>query len=220
MESNSNSIGRTTITIHELFETQVQNNPEAVAIICQGQQLTYGELNAQANQLAHYLKSVGVTKESLVGLCIERSLAMVVGVLAILKASGAYVPLYISNPTARIAFILEDAQVKVLLTQASLLDKLPTHIEQTVCIDRDSNQIAQQPPNNLNEVVTSTDLAHIVYTSGSTGKPKGVMLTHGNLSHYAHSLQLAFDITPKDIYLHRGSIALIVSAYPRTSRSK
>jgi non-ribosomal peptide synthetase component F len=173
MESNSNSIGRTTITIHELFETQVQNNPEAVAIICQGQQLTYGELNAQANQLAHYLKSVGVTKESLVGLCIERSLAMVVGVLAILKASGAYVPLDISNPTARLAFILEDAQVKVLLTQASLLDKLPTQIEQTVCIDRDSNQIAQQPPNNLNEVVTSTDLAHIVYTSGSTGKPKG-----------------------------------------------
>ncbi|MGL5940629.1 MAG: non-ribosomal peptide synthetase [Waterburya sp.] len=198
--------------IYELFETQVQNNPQAVAIICQGQQLTYGELNAQANQLAHYLKSVGVTKESLVGLCIERSLAMVVGVLAILKAGGAYVPLDLSNPIARLAFILEDAQVKVLLTQASLLDKLPTQIEQTICIDRDWDQIAQQPETNLNETVNSEALAHIVYTSGSTGKPKGVMLTHGNLSHYAHSLQLAFDITPKDIYLHRGSIALIVSA--------
>lgn len=198
--------------IHQLFETQVQNNPEAVAIICQGQQLTYGELNAQANQLAHYLKTIGVTKESLVGLCIERSLGMVVGVLAILKAGAAYVPLDISNPTARLAFILEDAQIKVLLTQTSLLDKLPNQIEQTVCIDGDWEQIAQESPVNLNETVTSSDLAHIVYTSGSTGKPKGVMLTHGNLSHYAQSLQLAFNITPKDIYLHRGSIALIVSA--------
>jgi amino acid adenylation domain-containing protein len=198
--------------IHQLFETQVQNNPEAVAIICQGQQLTYSELNAQANQLAHYLKTIGVTKESLVGLCIERSLAMVVGVLAILKVGAAYVPLDISNPTARLAFILEDAQIKVLLTQTSLLDKLPTQIEQTIYLDGDWDKIAQQPPVNLNETVTSSDLAHIVYTSGSTGKPKGVMLTHGNLSHYAQSLQLAFDITPKDIYLHRGSIALIVSA--------
>ncbi|BAZ44755.1 McnE protein [Chondrocystis sp. NIES-4102] len=198
--------------IPQLFEAQVKNNPDAVAIISQGQQLTYGELNAQANQLAHYLKSVGVCRESLVGLCIERSLSMVVGVLAILKAGGAYVPLDITNPTARIAFILEDAQVKVLLTQASLLDKLPTQIEQTICLDRDWDQIAQQSSNNLKDIPNSKDLAHIVYTSGSTGKPKGVMLTHGNLSHYANSLQLAFNITPKDIYLHRGSIALIVSA--------
>lgn len=198
--------------IPQLFEAQVKNNPDAVAIICQGQQLTYGELNAQANQLAHYLKSVGVGRESLVGLSIERSLAMVVGVLAILKAGGAYVPLDISNPTARIAFILEDAQVKILLTQANLLDKLPTQIKQTICLDRDWHQIAQQSRDNLKDTPNSTDLAHIVYTSGSTGKPKGVMLTHGNLSHYAHSLQLAFNITPKDVYLHRGSIALIVSA--------
>ncbi|PSB09960.1 non-ribosomal peptide synthetase [Pleurocapsa sp. CCALA 161] len=198
--------------IHQLFETRVRQNPEAVAIICRGEQLTYGELNAQANQLARYLQTLGVTRDSLVGLCLERSLSMVVGVLAILKAGGAYIPLDISNPPARLAFILEDARVKVLLTQESLLKKLPTQIEQTICLERDWHLITRQPQDNLDETVKSSDLAHIVYTSGSTGKPKGVMLTHGNLSHYAQSLQLALEITPADIYLHRGSIALIVSA--------
>ena len=198
--------------IHQLFAAQVAHNPEAIALICQGEALTYRELNRRANQVAHYLRSVGVTKGSLVGLCIERSLLMVVGVLGILKAEAAYVPLDISNPTARIAFIIEDAQIQVLLTQNSLTTKIPGEIAQTVCLDRDWQAIAEQPSENLPQTVTSNDLAHIVYTSGSTGKPKGVMLTHGNLSHYAQSLQLAFKITPQDTYLHRGSIALIVSA--------
>ncbi|WP_144866034.1 non-ribosomal peptide synthetase, partial [Hyella patelloides] len=198
--------------IHQLFETQVQRNPQAVAVICQGQQLTYGELNTQANQLARYLQTKGVTKGSLVGLCLERSLSMVIAIFAILKAGAAYLPLDISNPTARLAFILEDAQAKVLLTQESLLEKLPAQVEQTICVDLDWHLIAQQPQDNLDEAVNIADLAHIIYTSGSTGKPKGVVLTHGNLSHYAQSLQLALDITPADIYLHRGSIALIVSA--------
>ena len=198
--------------IHQLFEERVERNSQAIAIICQGGQLTYDELNNKANQLARHLQSLGVTTGSLVGLCIERSLNMVVGVLGILKAGGAYVPLDISNPPARIAYILEDACVKVLVTQADLLDKLPTQIEQTVCIDRDKQAIANYPSENLAQTVDVADLAHIVYTSGSTGKPKGVMLTHGNLCHYAQSLQQTFNITPNDIYLHRGSIALIVSA--------
>ena len=198
--------------IHRLFEERVEHNSQAVAVICRGEQLTYGELNNRANQLARHLQSLGVTRGSLVGLCIERSLDMVVGVLAILKAGGAYVPLDISNPPARIAYILEDARVKALVTQADLLDKLPAQIEQTVCIDRDRKAIANYPAENLAQIVNISDLAHIVYTSGSTGKPKGVMLTHGNLCHYAQSLQQTFDITPDDIYLHRGSIALIVSA--------
>ncbi|MCC0178324.1 amino acid adenylation domain-containing protein [Waterburya agarophytonicola K14] len=231
-------------SIHQLFEARVEQNPSAIAIICQGQQLTYGELNQQANQLAHYLRAKGVAPGSLVGLCIERSLFMVVGVLAILKAGGAYVPLDISNPTARIAYILEDADIKILLTQESLLNKLPAKVEQIICGDRDHpsgtlrdyplstlhdyplgtlrdyplgtlrdrHLIADCSKDNLNLDITISDLAHIVYTSGSTGKPKGVMLTHGNLSHYAQSLQQAFNITPADVYLHRGSIALIVSA--------
>ena len=198
--------------VHQLFEARVNANPQAIAIVCGEQQLTYGELNQQANQLARYLQIKGVSKGSLVGLCIERSPSMVVGVLAILKAGGAYVPLDIGNPRERLAFILEDARVKVLLTQADLLDRLPEQIEQTICGDRDRHLISQSSQANLHLDVTISDLAHIVYTSGSTGKPKGVMLTHGNLSHYAQSLKLAFNITPADTYLHRGSIALIVSA--------
>ncbi len=198
--------------IHQLFEARVKQNPSAVAILYGEQQLTYGELNQQANQLAYFLQAKGVTPGSLVGLGIERSPAMVVGVLAILKTGSAYVPLDVTNPTARIAFILEDAQVKVLLTQESLLNKLPAEVEQTICGDLDRDLIAQCPEDNLNLDLTISDLAQIVYTSGSTGKPKGVMLTHGNLSHYAQSLQLALNITPADVYLHRGSIALIVSA--------
>ena len=211
-DSNQTQAEPASLCIHQLFEARVRQNPEAIAIICQGQQLTYGELNQEANQLARYLQSVGVRSGSLVGLCIERSLSMVVGVLAILKAGGAYVPLDISNPPARIAFILEDAGVEVLLTQADLLDRLPSQVKQTVCIDRERDAIASQSDLNLDEAVDLSDLAHVVYTSGSTGKPKGVMLTQGNLSHYAQSLQLAFEIEKSDIYLHRGSIALIVSA--------
>ncbi len=198
--------------IHQMFEAQAAQNPQAIAIICQGEQLTYGELNVRANQLAHYLRNQGITAKSLVGLCLERSLAMVVGVLGILKAGGAYVPLDISNPAARLSFILEDAQVNILISQSSLLDKLPGQVEQTICIDRDWHLIAEHSQANLELDLTISDLAHIVYTSGSTGKPKGVMLTHGNLSHYAQSLQAAWQITPADTYLHRGSLALIVSA--------
>lgn len=198
--------------VHQLFEVQAARNPKAIALICQGEQLTYGELNTRANQLAHYLKDRGVCSQSLVGLCIERSLSMVVGILAILKAGGAYVPLDISNPAARLSFILEDARVNILITQSSLLDKLPSQVEQAVCLNRDWHLISEYSQDNLELDTISSDLAHIVYTSGSTGKPKGVMLTHGNLSHYAQSLQAAWNITPADIYLHRGSIALIVSA--------
>ena len=211
-DQNQTQAESTLQCIHQLFEASASKNPKAIAIICGGEQLTYNELNRQANQLAHYLQAKGVTQGSLVGLCIERSLTMVVGVLAILKAGAAYVPLDISNPPARLAFILEDAEVKVLVTQSHLLDKLPAQIEQTVCVDRDWNAIAKSSSDNLNLDLAINDLAHIVYTSGSTGKPKGVMLSHGNLSHYAQSLQLALNITPADVYLHRGSIALIVSA--------
>ena len=199
-------------SVHQLFQQQVRRNSNAVAIACGEEQLSYSELNQKANQLAHYLRKKGVTSQSLIGLCIERSPEMVIAVLAILKAGGAYVPLDISNPQARIAFILEDTQAKVLITQASLSRQLPTQIEQTIYIDRDWQLISQQPQENLNLDVCPTDIAHIVYTSGSTGKPKGVMLSHGNLSHYAQSLKSVFNITPNDVYLHRGSIALIVSA--------
>jgi non-ribosomal peptide synthetase component F len=199
-------------SLHELFEAQVESNPNSVALICEEQQLTYAQLNSRANQLAHYLRNRGVETESLVGLYLERSIEMVVGILGILKAGGAYVPLAVDNPPERKAFILQDAQVSILLTQEHLLPEIPEQITQAICLDRDWSVISQQSADNFDIDVTLTNLAHIVYTSGSTGKPKGVMLTHANLSHYAHALQIAFNITPEDVYLHRGSIALIVSA--------
>ena len=197
--------------VHQLFAAQVQQNGDGVAVVCREQQLTYSELNQKSNQLARYLQKKGVGKGTLVGLCIERSLSMVIAVMAILKAGAAYVPLDITNPPARIAFILEDAKVEILVTQASLLPKLPK-VKQTICSDRKQEEIEQEATADLDLSCNLEDLAHVVYTSGSTGKPKGVMLTHGNLSHYACSLQQAFEITPADVYLHRGSIALIVSA--------
>ncbi len=211
---NQTEVGLESQCVHQLFETRVAQNPNAIALRCQSQQLTYEELNQRANQLAHYLTTLGVGKQSLVGLCLERSPDMVVGVLGILKTGAGYVPLDQENPPARLEYILEDSQITVLLTESTLQDKLPqsANIQSLICLDRDWNLIEQQLSDNLNIDLDPLDLAHIVYTSGSTGKPKGVMITHGNLSHYAYSLQIALNITPEDVYLHRGSIALIVSA--------
>jgi microcystin synthetase protein McyA len=164
--------------IHELFAAQVERTPDAVAVVYENQQLTYKELNAKANQLAHYLRSLGVKPEVLVGICVERSLDMAIGLLAILKAGGAYVPLDPNYPQERIAFILEDTQTSVLLTHQYLIEKLPEHKAQIVCLDIDSGIISQQNrdnPVNLSEI---NNLAYVIYTSGSTGKPKGVLGLH------------------------------------------
>ena len=201
-------------SIVELFEIRAAQNPDAIALKCQQQQLTYTELNQKANQVARYLQTLGVGKQSLVGLYLERSPDMVVGVLGILKTGAGYVPLDRENPPKRLAYILEDSQIKVLLTQNELENKLPSTPNDLslVCLDRDWHLIESCPGDNLNIEIAPENLAHIVYTSGSTGKPKGVKISHGNLSHYAHSLKIALNITPDDVYLHRGSIALIVSA--------
>jgi amino acid adenylation domain-containing protein len=198
--------------IHQMLAETAEQNPDAVAIVHQQERLTYGELNSQANQVAHYLQSLGVKPESLVGLFFERSLSMVVGLFGILKAGGAYVPLDLVNPKERQAFILQDSQLSILLTQEHLLEQVPEQITKAICLDRDWPTIAKQPTHNPTSQVTQANIAQIVYTSGSTGKPKGVMLTHGNVSHYAQDLQRVFKIAPTDVYLHRGSIALVVSA--------
>ena len=213
-EWNQTQVDIETRCVHQLFETRVEQNPNAIALKCKEQQLTYQQLNQKANQLAHYLQTLGVAKNSLVGLFLERSPDMVVAVLGILKTGAAYVPLDRENPSARLAYILEDSRIKVLLTESELENDLPrsNSLKSIISIDRDWNLIERQPTHNLNINPNSEDLAHIVYTSGSTGKPKGVMISQGNLSHYAHSLQIALNITPEDVYLHRGSIALIVSA--------
>jgi amino acid adenylation domain-containing protein len=168
--------------IHQLFEQQVELSPDAVALVFENRQLTYRELNARANQLAHYLQTLGVVPEVLVGICMERTVEMVVGLLAILKAGGVYVPLDPTYPLERLSLMLEDAQPLVLLTQQHLLKQLPHDGRKAVCIDSDWQAIAQQSAANLTDEMTADHLAYIIYTSGSTGKPKGAAVSHQAIS--------------------------------------
>ena len=164
--------------VHGLFEAQTERTPDAIAVVFDGEHLTYRELNRRANQLAHHLKSLGVKPEIPVGICVDRSLEMVVGLLGILKAGGAYVPLDPAYPPERLVFMLEDAEVAVLLTQALLVESLPKHQGRIVCLDTDWEIIERQSEANLISEVKLDNLAYVIYTSGSTGTPKGVLGTH------------------------------------------
>ena len=165
-------------TIDDLFEAQVERTPKAVAVKFGDRQLTYEELNSRANQLAHHLRRLGVEPEGCVAICVERSLEMIVGLIAILKAGGAYVPLEPAYPSERISFILEDSQARLLLTQEHLTHSLPVANVQTICLDRDWQEIAQESSENPTEGAAATNSAHLIYTSGSTGQPKGVLSAH------------------------------------------
>lgn len=164
--------------LHQLFEAQVALTPEAIAALFEDKHLTYHELNSRANQLAHYLQKLGVGPETLVGICTERSLDMVVALLAVLKAGGAYVPLDPAYPKDRLAFTLEDAQVQVLLTKQSLVKHLPQYISKLISLDTDWEVIAQEHDENLVSETMQENLAYVIYTSGSTGRPKGVAIAH------------------------------------------
>ena len=164
--------------IHQLFEEQVERSPTPVAVIFENKQLTYRELNSRSNQLAHHLQKLGVGPEVLVGICVERSVEMIVGLLGILKAGGTYVPLDPSYPQERLSFMLEDAQVPVLLTQQRWVESLGALKVQVVCLDTDSEAIASQCEDNPTSGVTADNLAYVIYTSGSMGKPKGVAVPH------------------------------------------
>jgi amino acid adenylation domain-containing protein/non-ribosomal peptide synthase protein (TIGR01720 family) len=214
--------------IHQLFEAQVEKKPDAVALVFENQQLTYRELNCRANQLARYLQELGVTPETLVGICVERSLEMVVGLLGILKAGGAYVPLDPAYPKERLGFILEDAQVAVLLTQHSLLAALPEHNAPTVFLDTNWEKIAQQSQENPTSNVTANNLAYIIYTSGSTGRPKGVAIKHRNtvaltgstkeilepvdLAGVLFSTSLCFDLSVFELFVPLGLGSTVILA--------
>lgn len=170
--------------IHQLFEAQVEKTPNAVAIVFENQQLSYRELNNRANHLAYHLQNLGVKPEVLVGICMERSLEMVVAVLGVLKAGGAYLPLDPAHPQERLAFILKDTQSPLLLTQQRLLKKLPTDGIKVVCLDSHEDEIAAQVSENPVCQTTSANLAYVIYTSGSTGKPKGTLIPHQGLVNY------------------------------------
>ena len=172
--------------IHHLFEEQVERTPEAIAMEFEEKQITYRELNQRANQLANYLITLGIGPEKLVGICVERSVEMVVGLLGILKAGGAYVPLDPTYPDERLRFMLKDAQVSVLLTTQNIVEDRKWRIENSgdprssifnprlrvVSLDRDSSVIEQQSTENPIAPVSSRNLAYVIYTSGSTGQPR------------------------------------------------
>lgn len=179
-------------SIHKLFEVQVENTPEATALVFENQRLTYQELNARANQLAHCLKKVGVGPDVLVGICLKRSVEMVVGLLSILKAGGAYVPLDPAYPKERLAFMLEDTQAPVLLTQHSLMGNFPEHKAHVICLDTDWEAIAKGAVHNPACNVINENLAYVIYTSGSTGKPKGVAIAHRNAVAMIHWASTVF----------------------------
>jgi amino acid adenylation domain-containing protein len=168
------------LCIHELFQAQVARTPDAVAVVSQTQHLTYQALNERANQLARHLQGFGVGPEALVGVCLERSVDMVVGLLGILKAGGAYVPLDPAYPQERLAFILRDCQARVLLTQHRLRERLTWLSGRVVCLDTDWERIAQTSRSAPSCTVIGENLAYVIYTSGSTGQPKGVGIMHRN----------------------------------------
>jgi len=187
-------------TIHERFESQARHTPDAVAISYEGATLTYRELNERANQIAHYLKKRGVGPEILVGLCVERSLEMVAGILGILKAGGAYLPLDPVYPKDRLSFILKDAEAPILLTQKRLLSGLPAHVSRVICLDEDAGEIAKESAKNPGELADAESLAYVIYTSGSTGKPKGTLVTHYNVVRLFQATEGWFHFGEKDVW--------------------
>ncbi|HEY0601525.1 MAG TPA: amino acid adenylation domain-containing protein, partial [Herpetosiphonaceae bacterium] len=188
--------------VSQIFEAQAGRTPDAIAVQFDDQRLSYAELNLRANRLAHYLRSIGVGAETRVGLCVERSLHLVVGVLGILKAGAAYVPLDPEYPAERLHFMLEDAQAPVIVTQQALTAMLVSdsdrHSAQVVCLDRDWPQIAAWPEHNPDLTIAPGDLAYVIYTSGSTGLPKGVLVEQRQLSNTLRASQTAFAFTGAD----------------------
>jgi amino acid adenylation domain-containing protein len=200
------------ICIHQLFEAQVEQTPEAVAVVFEDQELTYRELNQRANQLAHHLRSLGVEPEVIVGLCLERSLEMVVGLLGILKAGGAYIPLDPAYPPERLSFMLDDAQVLVLLTQQQLVEKLPEHKAHVVCLDNDCESINRENRENPTSEVTANNLAYVMYTSGSTGTPKGVSVIHRGVVRLVKGADYA-NLSAEEVFLQLAPISFDASTF-------
>ena len=188
-------------TYPKLFEAQAERTPNAVAIVFEGAQLTYRELNARANQLAHQLRKLGVVPDMLVGVYLERSIEMVVALLGILKAGGAYVPLDPTYPSDRLSFMVEDARLSVLVTQPELIDKLPAHQARLVALTTDWSQFSGQSEENPAPNSDATNLAYVIYTSGSTGKPKGVQIPRGALANFLQSMRERPAITSQDTLL-------------------
>jgi amino acid adenylation domain-containing protein/FkbM family methyltransferase len=198
---------RPDVCAYQLFEECAARTPNKVAVVCEDEKLTYAELNARANQLARHLQSLGVKPETLCGICVDRSIEMVVSVLAVFKAGAAYVPLDPAYPKDRLAYMLSDAKPEILVTQKNITIELPENQAKAVLIDAESSTISRQSTANLDVAIDMENLAYLIYTSGSTGDPKGVMISHANLASYVQSLPAALGIQDSDRYLHTASIS-------------
>ena len=189
--------------LHELFEQQAARTPESVAVIFQEQHITFAELNARANQLARHLRLLSVGAESCVAVCMDRSLEMVVALLGTLKAGAAYVPIDPEYPRERQAFILQDIQAAVLLTQQHLLARLPRHKATVICLDTDWDNLSRYSRDNSPRIMTANNLAYVIYTSGSTGTPKGVMISHRAICNHMLWMVENFALDETDIILQK-----------------
>ncbi len=197
----------TLLHFHDLFAQQAGARPHHPAVICNDEQLSYSELNARANQLARYLQTCGAGPETLIPICVGRSVEMAVGILGILKSGAAYVPIDPGYPKERIEFMFADTAASIVITQASLRAQLPATNAHVITLDQDWTRIAAESAANPNVEIAPDNLAYVIYTSGSTGQPKGTMLTHANLTHYVQALQAEFHLTSEDRYLHLASLA-------------
>src|SRR4030095_4341991 len=194
-------------TLPELFAAQVAKTPQATAALFEGSTLTYGELDARANRVAHHLRTLGVGPEVVVGLCVERSLEMLIGLLGILKAGGAYLPLDPGYPGERLGFMLSDACAPVLVTQAHLRARLPAHGGHVLCLDADADVIARQPASPPRSGLAPQHPAYVIYTSGSTGTPKGVVVTHAGIPTLAAAQRHRFAIPSQARILQFASLS-------------
>ena len=210
-EWNVNRVAFPDTCIHTLFEAQVERTPDAIAAEIQGNQLTYRELNNRANQLAHFLINNGVGPDTLIGICVQRSLRMLVGMLGVLKAGGAYVPLDPAYPADRLAFMIEDAGLSLVLTQECLTSDIPAGRATLLCLDRDWTAIAKESNENPGAKVGPANLAYVIYTSGSTGNPKGVMIEHRSLVNFTVTAAAAYKIGPADRVLQFASLSFDLS---------
>lgn len=199
------------LCVHQLFEAQVERTPHSIAVRFDDEELTYEQLNCRANQLAHHLRSLGVGPEVPVGICIEHSLEAIVGLLGILKAGGVYIPMDPAYPNDRIAFMMDNAEVAVLLTQARLRSRLPERDAKVVCLDSDWDTIAHESAENPGCTTIPENLAYVIFTSGSTGEPKGVMVSHRSMAEHCLNINRYYELTADDRVLQFASLSFDVS---------
>lgn len=198
--------------VHELFEAQAATTPDAIAVVCEREQLAYAELNERANRLAHFLRERGVGPDTRVGLCLERSPELIIALLGILKAGGEYVPLDPDYPIARLQLMIEDADVHLLLTQQSMTSCLPAHGAEIICLDELSETIASYSSANLPVNTKAENLAYVIFTSGSTGRPKGVSVTHRNVVRLVKNTNYA-SFTSGEVFLQYAPISFDASTF-------